>query len=180
MTKFTNNFLNLYFHNLHKSQINYLTLSNRLAAFHAKCFKNSNHRLDKSSMFYFLKAQNTHLFYDQRSLAIIQATQLESDLISLAVDPSMRNHGIGSNLLTLVLEYLKHLNLKKIFLEVEANNITALNLYRKIGFMRCGLRKDYYCLDQGEKVDAIVMSYDLTRKSGCFDKKKLQKLYPTG
>ena len=177
MTDFTNNLLNF---NLHKGQINYLTLSNRLAAFHAKCFENSNQRFNKNSMFYFLKSQNTHLLYDQRSLAIIQAAQLEADVITLAVDPSMRNHGIGSNLLTLVLEYLEHLNLKKVFLEVEANNTAALNLYRKTGFMRCGLRKDYYGLSQGERVDALVMSYDLTRKSGCFDKKKLQKLYPTG
>ena len=177
MTEFTNNFLN--FH-LHKSPINYFTLSDGLAAFHARCFENSNQRLNKNSMLYFLKAQNTHLFYDQSSIAIIQAAQLEADLITLAVDPSMRNRGIGSNLLKFVLEYLKDLNLKKIFLEVEANNIAALNLYRKIGFMRCGVRKDYYALDQGDKADAIVMSNDLARKSGRFDKNKLQKLYSTG
>jgi len=34
--------------------------------------------------------------------------------------------------------------IKQINLEVSSNNITAINLYKKYGFQKVGLRKNYY------------------------------------
>ena len=43
-------------------------------------------------------------------------------------------------------------DIKKFTLEVNANNLPAKNLYKKMGFVSCGVRKGYY---HGE--DAEIM-----------------------
>ena len=47
------------------------------------------------------------------------------------------------------------------FLEVRPSNPGALELYRQIGFVEIGRRKNYYAAKDGRE-DAIVMSRDLS------------------
>ena len=62
-----------------------------------------------------------------------------------------RNQGIASSLLSYI---IRKIDYNKINLEVNENNKTALNLYRKFGFKNVGQRKNYY----NGKEDAILMS----------------------
>ena len=54
-------------------------------------------------------------------------------------------------------EILLQSNCTKIFLEVASNNLTALHLYKKAGFKKFGIRKNYYKILKDKKVDAILM-----------------------
>lgn len=74
----------------------------------------------------------------------------EVDVVSIAVIPEKRRQRFGE----VFLEFLwESPEIRRIFLEVEADNIPALALYKKAGFEQYGLRRKYY---EGKK-DAILM-----------------------
>ena len=177
MKYFKNNFLNVPVYN--KPQ-DYIKISEEMAAIHSLCFKNSKHHLSQKSMYYYLKETKTHVFYNKISIAIIQVTDFEADLITIGVNPNNQGKGIGSKLLELISLYLKDLKVNNLFLEVDSNNNTAIKIYSNIGFKACGIRKNYYQKCNGIQSDASVMVYNVSRKNGKLDKKKLQRLYPTG
>ncbi len=79
----------------------------------------------------------------------------EIEILNLAVDPSLRHRGVASALLC----HLAQSAPGELFLEVAADNLPALALYRKLGWKQVGIRPGYYGRGQ---TDAIVM-----KKSSC-------------
>ncbi len=72
-----------------------------------------------------------------------------TDIINIAVSKKHQNKGVGAVLMNYLINNTKS---EKIMLEVCENNESALNLYKKCGFMEINRRKKYYdCLD------AIIM-----------------------
>lgn len=74
------------------------------------------------------------------------------ELNYLVVEKKFRNQGIAQSLIEQLFEFSKLNNIKNITLEVNKNNIPAINLYKKNGFKYIALRKNYYGLD-----DALLM-----------------------
>lgn len=72
------------------------------------------------------------------------------ELIELGVLNEYRNMGYAKKLLK---ETLKNFN-KKILLEVNENNKTAINIYLSQGFQKISTRKNYY-----QSQNAIIMEY---------------------
>ncbi len=64
----------------------------------------------------------------------------------------------GNNIATKMLKYMLEgiNNLENITLEVRKSNLPAINLYKKMGFRECAIRKNYY----GNE-DAILMLKEL-------------------
>ena len=177
MKYFTNNFLNFPTCN---DTTDYLKISLKMASLHSSLFENLNDHLSQKSMYYYLQNDKTHVFYNKISIAIIQVSGIEADLITIGIDPNKQRKGIGSKLLKLLSLYLKDLKVQNLFLEVACNNTAAIKTYAKIGFKACGIRKNYYPKINGIESDASVMVCNVSRKNGKLDKKKLQRLYPTG
>ena len=84
----------------------------------------------------------------------------EVELLNLGVDQSFRRSGIGRQLLDYCINENRDLAVR-IFLEVRAGNLPAINLYRGRGFVQVGARKGYYQSAWGAE-DAQVMAYDYT------------------
>ena len=80
---------------------------------------------------------------------ITEDTVDDNSIILLYVDKDYRRNGIGSKLI----EYYTNIANKRILLEVSANNIPAISLYKKYGFLTINTRKNYY----KDGSDAIVM-----------------------
>lgn len=78
----------------------------------------------------------------------------EAHIINIAVHPKYRGKGIGKKLVEGLIEEVLKLNIYRITLEVRRSNITAQALYKKFGFIPCGIRPEYY---QDDKEDAIIM-----------------------
>ena len=85
----------------------------------------------------------------------------EADITNIAVHPTYRKLGIGSKLLSSLINMCDDLNCSLINLEVRASNISAQNLYKKFSFIENGLRKGYY---EDTKEDAILMTYFNNKK----------------
>ena len=77
----------------------------------------------------------------------------DCDIISIGVTHKFQKMGHGK----LLVEYLKSLNLKNIFVEVSTNNRNAIKFYYSLNFFKIGLRKNYY---KKQKCDAILLKLE--------------------
>ena len=77
----------------------------------------------------------------------------ESEINNIVIKKQCRKKGYSKILLHELINISKENNCKKINLEVNSENIPAINLYKSFNFENVGLRKGYY---NGK--DAILMS----------------------
>ncbi len=82
----------------------------------------------------------------------------EAHILNIATHPDFRRHRIAKRLLFCMLNSMKEMGLRKVFLEVRRSNVAAQRLYKYFGFMEIGVRKGYYA-DNNE--DAIVMALEI-------------------
>jgi ribosomal protein S18 acetylase RimI-like enzyme len=81
----------------------------------------------------------------------------EAELLRIAVDPAHRGQGLGRTLLEACQRDLAAAGMVNLFLEVRAANAAAIQLYRRCGWERCGLRAGYY--PDGE--DALLFRFTM-------------------
>ncbi len=84
----------------------------------------------------------------------------ECHLLTLCVPPEYQRRGFARKLFHVLLDRAVKLEAKECFLEVRVSNDAAINLYRSMGFVQIGLRKNYYPSLDGRE-DAMVMSRQL-------------------
>jgi ribosomal-protein-alanine N-acetyltransferase len=83
----------------------------------------------------------------------------EGHITNIAVHPEYRGAGLGNLIIEVLVSDAKDEGVSAMTLEVRVNNLPALNLYKKYGFIEVAVRKNYY-QDTGE--DAIIMwKYDM-------------------
>ena len=68
----------------------------------------------------------------------------EADIMNIVTRKDSRNSSIGSALFSAIIDYAKSNDVKKITLEVNENNLSAIHLYEKFNFIRIAERKKYY------------------------------------
>lgn len=85
----------------------------------------------------------------------------EISLLNIAIEPSSQGKGLGRRLLNGLIDAAQQQQASTIFLEVRESNVAAIHLYRKVGFIEQGRRKDYYPTETGREA-AVIMSYDLS------------------
>ena len=76
-----------------------------------------------------------------------------ADVQTIAVAEHARRGGLGRVLMTQLIAEARNRGAEEVFLEVRADNESAQNLYRSLGFEQLAVRKGYY---KGG-VDALVM-----------------------
>ena len=79
----------------------------------------------------------------------------EGQITNIAIRPSARRQGFGATLSRALIEECFKRGMHEIFLEVRISNLSALSLYRQLGFTVKGMRKNYY---SEPKEDAYIMS----------------------
>lgn len=85
----------------------------------------------------------------------------EGEILTLCVDPALRQRGIGRALLSAAIAESKKRQLVALFLEVAENNEIARQLYDNYGFIQVGLRPAYYRLASGQTIDALTLRHIL-------------------
>jgi len=96
-------------------------------------------------------------------LILMRAIAGEAEVLTLAVEPSHRRQGVARALLQAGLSQAAAAGAEEAFLEVAADNVGALALYRAEGFVEAGHRGGYYRRPGGEAVDALVLRRTLKR-----------------
>ena len=85
----------------------------------------------------------------------------EAEILSVAVAPSRRGHGLARALLNLHLRRLAGLGADAVFLEVDEDNAPARRLYARAGFREVGRRAGYYQHTGSHAATALVLRRDL-------------------
>lgn len=88
----------------------------------------------------------------------------QADILTLAVLSEWRRQGIAKILVDRMLGDCQKLGAKKLFLEVEVGNESAIKLYENASFKHTGRRKLYYQQLDGSLTDALVMSRKISSK----------------
>lgn len=83
----------------------------------------------------------------------------EAELLNIAVLPSARHQGVGSQLMEQALRAARQWGAKRIFLEVRESNLSALRLYQRHSFAVSMRRLAYY---SDPPADALVLGRDLS------------------
>lgn len=92
--------------------------------------------------------------------ALLRIAADEAELLLLAVDPAQRRCGIGGALLRAAVRDCRDRGARKLHLEVRSGN-DAVNLYRRYGFEKTGVRPRYYRGADGDVFDAHSFSLEL-------------------
>lgn len=86
----------------------------------------------------------------------------EAEILSVAVEKAQRGRGYSRDLLANHLGHLAGRGVRRVFLEVEENNLPAVRLYQRAGFQTVGRREQYYRDASGAKLNALIMQRDLS------------------
>lgn len=91
--------------------------------------------------------------------AVAESVLDESTLLTIAIAPALQRRGYARYLLTELIADYRRRGVTTMFLEVRRSNICAQHLYRQLGFIEVGSRRNYYVTESGRE-DALVMRYD--------------------
>ena len=75
----------------------------------------------------------------------------EIEIAKIGIIKSHQRKNYGS----MLINEIKKLKIKKIFLEVSVQNMKAINFYFKNGFKKIGVRKGYYARNNSSRIDAL-------------------------
>ena len=126
---------------------------NKLADLHKLCFP---HRPWDADDFRDLKKSGCEIVASENGFIVWRTVCDETEIITIGVNPAARGDGIATAMLTLMEHKIKKAGVKKIFLEVSAENAPAIALYKKCGFIENGRRPKYY-----DGVDAVLMKKEI-------------------
>jgi ribosomal-protein-alanine N-acetyltransferase len=85
----------------------------------------------------------------------------EMHLLNITVAPAHQGEGWGHMMLDALSLISRNVGAQTLWLEVRQSNARALQVYERYGFVRVGLRKDYYPADRQQREHAVVMSLKL-------------------
>jgi ribosomal-protein-alanine N-acetyltransferase len=88
---------------------------------------------------------------------IAKISSPESHILNLTIDVNYRNNGIASQFLEMVILKCRLVKSNIIFLETKLSNSPAISLYIKFGFVKIGIRRNYYKSKNGRE-DAAIFS----------------------
>lgn len=89
---------------------------------------------------------------------IYRQTADEAEILSIAVDERCRRTGLGDKLMRAAIASLQGDRVQELFLEVDATNSPAIELYRRLQFEQVGERPAYYDPSDGKpSANALVM-----------------------
>lgn len=84
----------------------------------------------------------------------------EAHILNLCVEPLQQRRGIGSLMLSHLVELAQQHHASSMFLEVRPTNKGAISLYHAMAFTEVGTRKDYYPATKGRE-NALILERKL-------------------
>lgn len=126
---------------------------NKIADLHKLCFP---HKPWTVADFADLKKSGCEIVASENGFIVWRSVLDMAEIITIGVHPDARGNGIAMAMLGILEHEGKKAGVKKIFLDVSAENTAAINLYKKCGFTQNGRRPKYY-----DGIDAILMEKEI-------------------
>lgn len=128
----------------------------RCAAIHASCF-DAPRPWSKAEFIGLLDSPHVFLCCEENGFALGRVAGPEAELLTIAVEPDAQGTGQGRALLQQFEQQAQSRGAEEYFLEVSADNSTAIALYTQTGYAQTGIRKDYYESPKGARISALVL-----------------------
>lgn len=105
-------------------------------------------------------ARQTNAFFSKPFGGFVLSREVagEGEILTVAVNEKFGRQGLGWRLMQAALREALSRGGETMFLEVEAENRAAVELYRKLGFQKIAERPAYYTGPDGTRSAALVMS----------------------
>jgi len=129
-----------------------------LAAIHAACFPDA---WDGRALSELLATPGTFVISSSAGFILARSAAGEAEILTLAVSPAARRHGLGSALVTEAASHAQQSGASVLFLEVAVSNVAARALYKQLGFAEAGRRKGYYSRPGSAPEDALLLRGNL-------------------
>ena len=131
----------------------------QLAALHAESFAEA---WSPAALAALLATPGAFAFHLPEGFVLLRAAGDEAEILTLAVSPPARGHGLGRALLKAAARHAATLGVTSLFLEVGTDNPAALALYAGLGFTKAGRRKAYYAAGTATGTDALILRLPLS------------------
>lgn len=84
------------------------------------------------------------------------------EIVNIAIAKEYQRQGYGYIIFNAALNEVGKQGVKEVYLEVRVSNIAAIALYHKLGFVKVGVRKEYYLTDIGSE-DGFILKYEISQ-----------------
>ena len=92
---------------------------------------------------------------------LYQALFEQAEILRIGTHPDYQRQGIASQLFTALHKELQDNKVESLLLEVREDNIPAISLYKRQGFVIIHQRKGYYSQPNQPAIDALIMQLAL-------------------
>lgn len=118
--------------------------------------------LQPNSFGFVVRQTNALMFKPQLSgFVLAREVAGEAEILTIAVHDKAARCGLGWRLMQAAMREARARGGETMFLEVDDGNLSAIGLYRKLGFDKVGERPAYYADAKGHRSSALVMQRDL-------------------
>jgi [ribosomal protein S18]-alanine N-acetyltransferase len=118
--------------------------------------------LQPNSFGFVVRQTNALMFKPQLSgFVLAREVAGEAEILTIAVHDKAARCGLGWRLMQGAMREARARGGETMFLEVDDGNLSAIGLYRKLGFGKVGERPAYYTDANGHRSSALVMQRDL-------------------
>ncbi|EIV94762.1 GNAT family N-acetyltransferase [Frankia sp. QA3] len=97
------------------------------------------------------------------SIAVNSTTRGLAWFLGLGVEPDSRGRGFGRRLAGASLDRLRAQGLDRVRLTVDGENVAAVRLYRRLGFVRLGEIADYLGPDEHRQIHELALHGSVER-----------------
>ena len=94
---------------------------------------------------------------------LLRVIENEAEILSIGVKKRVRRNGIGKYLIEQAKRFSTLHQLRSILLEVAETNRNAFGFYKKQGFLKIGIRNNYYVFSGKNKKNALIMQLPIKK-----------------
>ncbi len=105
----------------------------------------------------FVASPANNFVHQLQGFLLLRVIEDEAEILSLGVKTRVRRNGIGKYLIEQAKLFSTSHQIKSILLEVAETNRNAIGFYKKQGFLKIGMRNNYYVFSGKNKKNALIM-----------------------
>ena len=105
----------------------------------------------------FVTSPANNFVHQLQGFLLLRVIEDEAEILSIGVKKRVRRNGLGKYLIEQAKRFSTLHQLKSILLEVAETNRNAVGFYKKQGFLKIGIRNNYYVFSGKNKKNAIIM-----------------------
>ena len=105
----------------------------------------------------FVTLPANNFVHQLQGFLLLRVIEDEAEILSIGVKKRVRRNGIGKYLIEQAKRFSTLHQLRSILLEVAETNRNAVGFYKKQGFLKIGIRNNYYVFSDKNKKNALIM-----------------------